>query len=74
MQWLICIFMTITREPSVKSWSGSTEEAIKGLKSRSLGELREKLTFAREIETISTSKPASVMTINGKKNPKKQVQ
>lgn len=56
--------MTVTREQSVESQSGSTEEAIKGLVSRSIRELREKLTLTGELEATSNPKPVSVMTIN----------
>lgn len=44
--------MTVTRERSVESRSGSTEEAIKDLVSHSLREL-ERLTLTGELETTS---------------------
>lgn len=63
--------MTVTREQSVESRSGRTEEAIKGLVSRSIRELREQLTLTGELEATSNPKPVSVMTINEEIKSKK---
>lgn len=55
----------------MESRSGSTEEAIKSLVSRSIRELREKLTLTGELEATSNLKPVSVMTINEEIKSKK---